>query len=227
VNVANVAPCDDGLACTTSDTCSGGVCVGALPAECDDGNLCTVDACDDLGGCTHAAEPPPSCVATGKAKIAIKTSADPTKNKLTVRFGKNLEPIDGAALGDPAVDTSYALCIYDDAAGQSALAVSVSLPPNGAWTSRAGREWAYVDKPGTLDGVQKMRLRAGGAGKARAQLAARGAALPLPAPLAVDRYFEQDPAVTAQLVSDAGLCLSAEFTSAKANDEHGYRATRH
>ena len=46
VNAANVEPCDDGLFCTTSDTCTGGSCLGSL-LDCGDDNLCTNDSCDD------------------------------------------------------------------------------------------------------------------------------------------------------------------------------------
>ncbi|MCE9625350.1 MAG: ice-binding family protein, partial [Deltaproteobacteria bacterium] len=42
--------CDDGNACTTPDTCSGGVCSGTL--DCGDGQVCTVDSCLD-GQCVH------------------------------------------------------------------------------------------------------------------------------------------------------------------------------
>src|SRR5207249_4118659 len=42
--------CDDGNACTTGDTCSDGVCVGAA-LSCDDGNPCTDDSCDPATGC--------------------------------------------------------------------------------------------------------------------------------------------------------------------------------
>lgn len=42
--------CDDGDACTTPDTCSGGVCSGTL--NCNDSQVCTVDSCED-GQCVH------------------------------------------------------------------------------------------------------------------------------------------------------------------------------
>ncbi len=50
----NSAPCNDGNACTTADTCSGGACVGGPPPNCDDGNPCTDDACKPNVGCTHS-----------------------------------------------------------------------------------------------------------------------------------------------------------------------------
>jgi len=46
------APCNDGIACTESDTCTAGVCAGA-PIICDDSNPCTSDACVD-GACTYS-----------------------------------------------------------------------------------------------------------------------------------------------------------------------------
>ena len=54
-NAINGGSCDDGLFCTTGDTCEAGACVGDpfVPAECDDGDPCTDDGCDLAGGCTH------------------------------------------------------------------------------------------------------------------------------------------------------------------------------
>lgn len=52
LHVNNTLPCDDADACTTADTCGGGVCVGAA-VGCDDGNGCTDDSCDSVAGCLH------------------------------------------------------------------------------------------------------------------------------------------------------------------------------
>jgi len=53
VHTNNTAPCSDGDACTTNDTCSGGTCVGGPAPNCDDGNVCTTDSCDPATGCVH------------------------------------------------------------------------------------------------------------------------------------------------------------------------------
>jgi len=48
----NTDPCDDGLFCTTGDTCAAGACAGAA-RSCDDGLSCTTDACDEAAdACT-------------------------------------------------------------------------------------------------------------------------------------------------------------------------------
>ncbi len=52
---ANTSVCNDGSACTTTDTCAAGVCTGTA-TNCDDANVCTADACDaTTGKCTHSA----------------------------------------------------------------------------------------------------------------------------------------------------------------------------
>jgi hypothetical protein len=48
----NTAPCNDGSACTSNDTCSGGQC-GGTAVDCNDNNPCTTDACAPASGCTH------------------------------------------------------------------------------------------------------------------------------------------------------------------------------
>ncbi|MFQ5592473.1 MAG: hypothetical protein ACE5HE_15050, partial [Phycisphaerae bacterium] len=52
-SVPNTLPCDDGDACTTLDTCSGGTCSGGAAPDCDDSNVCTDDWCDSSTGCLH------------------------------------------------------------------------------------------------------------------------------------------------------------------------------
>jgi len=54
----NTLTCDDGNACTTSDTCAGGLCVGGAARDCDDHDACTSDTCASATGCAHAPIPP-------------------------------------------------------------------------------------------------------------------------------------------------------------------------
>ncbi|MFN2426117.1 MAG: hypothetical protein ABR587_06685, partial [Candidatus Binatia bacterium] len=42
-NAANGTSCDDGSACTTDETCTGGVCGGGNAVVCTDDNACTDD----------------------------------------------------------------------------------------------------------------------------------------------------------------------------------------
>ena len=52
VHANNNALCDDGNACTTGDTCSGGSCKGTA-VRCDDNNPCTYNTCDSKKGCYY------------------------------------------------------------------------------------------------------------------------------------------------------------------------------
>ncbi len=70
VNAPDGSACEDGLACTTAESCVSGECVGAN--ACDDGDGCSLDACDKSGACTHA----PGCtvggIATGINGLGLK-----------------------------------------------------------------------------------------------------------------------------------------------------------
>jgi hypothetical protein len=59
-------PCDDGNACTVSETCSAGVCKGGVPGNvgqaCDDGDACTVGTTCSSGVCTNALSTNTQCV---------------------------------------------------------------------------------------------------------------------------------------------------------------------
>jgi len=51
-SVENGTPCDDGSACTASDTYIAGGCKPESKVSCNDGNKCTDDACAPKVGCT-------------------------------------------------------------------------------------------------------------------------------------------------------------------------------
>ena len=56
-HIDNVAPCNDGNVCTTSDSCVDGICQGGPPLVCDDANICNGgESCDPDVGCL-ASEP--------------------------------------------------------------------------------------------------------------------------------------------------------------------------
>jgi hypothetical protein len=47
----NTAPCSDGNACTTGDTCGGGSCQPGGATVCNDNNACTTNSCNPATGC--------------------------------------------------------------------------------------------------------------------------------------------------------------------------------
>ncbi len=54
IQLPNAQPCEDGNACTQSDTCANFACTGK-PLVCSDGNPCTDDSCDTQGACKFLA----------------------------------------------------------------------------------------------------------------------------------------------------------------------------
>jgi hypothetical protein len=66
VPIADNTPCDDGNACTQTDTCQGGVCVGANPIVCPPpANPCEVSTCDPGSGTCVTANAPNRTVCGG------------------------------------------------------------------------------------------------------------------------------------------------------------------
>ncbi len=51
-NMPDGVPCTDGTACTKSDSCLSGTCLGKV-VDCDDNNPCTNDGCDSQSGCAN------------------------------------------------------------------------------------------------------------------------------------------------------------------------------
>ena len=69
----NDRPCDDGISCTASDTCSGGSCQSGTPSDalCDDLNACTDDICDAVLDCQYTNN-------TGPCDSGLECSANDT-----------------------------------------------------------------------------------------------------------------------------------------------------
>jgi hypothetical protein len=59
---ANGTACNDGNACTQTDTCQAGACVGGNPVVCNDNNPCTDEVCNPAtGGCVITPNDGNSC----------------------------------------------------------------------------------------------------------------------------------------------------------------------
>ncbi len=75
--------CDDGDACTESETCKTGTCSGVAVtgATCSDGNACTTDSCHKTKGCQHQAVADGSPCGAGKScKAGVCGNVDPCGN---------------------------------------------------------------------------------------------------------------------------------------------------
>jgi hypothetical protein len=200
-----VAP---GGATTTTTTTTTTTLVNATTSTTTSTTTTTTPATD----CTP--DPRSDCLSAepSGAKLAIAADADATRDSLKLQW-RAADAVALSDFGDPASTTGYAICLYD-ALG---LGASDDAP---AGRSCGGRPcWRaststihYKDPSTTPDGIRKMTLVAGNAGRARIDLTGRGANLRLP-PLPLTAPFE----VQLQR-SDGGQCYSAAFSAAPVCD---------
>jgi cysteine-rich repeat protein len=213
-NNANGDGCDAFCHIETCYICSGqpSACAPAPNGSpCDDGDPCAKNTCDGSGACTGLR----SCRSAEKSMLLVKTSTTASKDKLTWKW------INGAAttltdLGVPTGTTNYTLCVYAGTA-----VATVNLPAGSDWKAAGITGFKFKDPTGIPDGAQKVSLKSGAAGKAKALVKGRGSNLPdtLVPPLTLP--------VTAQLVNDTNdVCFGSVFNTSNVikNDTRQFKA---
>lgn len=208
--------CDDGNS-LLGDCCLPDCRFARSSAPCGSEELCDavrLGACDGAGTCVAG---PAGCslqkwcggeltlrdeVGTGDDRLRMKTGGG--------RFGPILSNVTPELIGDPANDTRYALCGYDDYrpdAG-SLIMYGVELAPQSGWESA---EDGFVLRHGDRSPLRRAAVTA-----ARLRLVAEGPALALPGPAGANEYF--NPIPNFFFVSDAGLCAEiGQFDEAVRN----------
>lgn len=225
--------CDDGALNGTTASCCTLACLYAdAGSPCaDDGDLCTSDTCDGSGACVHAEAPAAPCtmpLATLGAKVTIvsKPPGAPDVVKFQWAKGPDVTP---DAFGAPDATTAYALCVYDQAngipsavyhAGPSATCGATSCWKRVPKPPKATTGWKLADKTGGPDGIVKVLLKSGLAGKAKVQVVAGKRDLVLgPLPLLAT------PSVIAQVRTSDGACWGATFAGAGITKNDGAKFT--
>jgi hypothetical protein len=219
----NSAPCQDASLCTTGDTCSGGTCVGGPAVEC-----APCEVCKPLAGCLVG--PRDDCKPSlGKDKISLKDSPVDAKDKIKWTWGRG-EATTAGELGSPVTTDDYTLCVYDRPLFQRRLFLDATAPADGScvnggscWSARGtppgSKGFIYKDSKILLpDGLKRVKLQPGIAGKAKAQVSGLGANLALPSPMNVGLP------VVVQLQGENGTCFESVFTTAKQNVEDSFKA---
>jgi hypothetical protein len=165
-------------------------------------------------------------ISAGKSVFQLKHAASGDKLLWNWKQGESTGVAD---FGDPTnTDTIYTLCVYGQVAGTSQLALQAIVPPGGTCGSRpcwkASRKgFVYSDAAAAADGIKKIILNSGAAGKAKIKVKGGGNALDTP-PLPL----HQDPQVVVQLKNTfaGGRCWEARFSQpAKKNDANQFKDT--
>jgi hypothetical protein len=152
----------------------------------------------------------------GRSSLKIKDYAN-GRNQVTWKWNRGATGIED--FGDPVHSSAtHRVCLYD-ASGNPQPLLEVDVPPAGTcgtkpcWRATT-KSFVYRNRVGEPDGVIKLLLKAGLAGRAKVLAAAKGVNLQTPAmPLSLP--------VSAQLVIADGVssqCWQTTFTTATVND---------
>jgi hypothetical protein len=176
---------------------------------------------------TCGASPLGVCTAAEKAKLTI-SEKKAGKEKVKFQLTKLLPALVQSAFGSPvASDTSYALCVYD---ATNALVGSYEVARGGdtcgtkpCWKDFKGIGYQYTDKAQTADGINKMLLAGGDAGKGKAKVQGSNKASTLPT--GVTAMLAGDTSATAQLLVSDGQCYGMALPTVKKNDGLEFQAS--
>jgi hypothetical protein len=167
-----------------------------------------------------AATPEVGCQpsASQRGRLALRNTTPDDRDQLTWKWTASaLTP--KSDFGAPLTTSTYALCLYD-ATGLRLTATAPfddTCPAKPCWKeTKAG--FKYRDKDLTPDGLARIKLRAGGAGKGKISVRGNGANLGLPSP-------PLSTPVRVQLKrSDASACWEATFSTPTKNDTTTFKA---
>jgi cysteine-rich repeat protein len=200
---------DAGEDCDDSNTAAGDCCSPTCQNE-PEGSACTIPLfvcpsgrCNSTGSCITA--PRDDCRTALKSILLFKVNDDDTKDKLIWKWIKGEETA-VEDFGVPTVSTNYEFCVY---AGTSALVVDAQIPGGGPppWSAIGTKGYKYFEPTGVPSGVNKVILKSGAAGKAKALLKGKGSNLPSGGMFPPGWTLP----VTAQLVSSTNACFEATY----------------
>jgi len=149
--------------------------------------------------------------AGGASLLDVRNGTPDSKDRLLWKWSKGATT-SLADLGNPLATTNYEFCLYD---GDANLVSHASAPAGGSCNAASPRPcwkqtstgFKYVDKDLTPNGVQKLLLKAGTAGKPSILLKGRGDLLDTPA-LPISSL-----PVRAQLMNGDGVCWEGQYAT--------------
>lgn len=183
-------------------------------------------------GC--AAAPTPGCIASGKALLLVNEKKA-GKEKLKVSLKSLSSAVTQGQFGNPVVagGSNYAVCIYD-AADQLVAEMSVSRagdncgsPPAPCWKTSSTKGYKYKDKPAAADGILKMILIGGDAGKGKVIIGGKNdsAKSMTSLPTGIAALLESNAQATVQLLTNDASCFGGTVTQVKTADGLQFKAT--
>ncbi|GIW39447.1 MAG: hypothetical protein KatS3mg076_0024 [Candidatus Binatia bacterium] len=172
------------------------------------------------------ATPQAGCVSPGKSIVLVKDKTlpkgEPQRADRVIWKWLKGPSVAFADFGDPVTgSTGYSLCVYDETGGVASLVSSFGVPAGATcapgkpcWklvgSASNPKGYLYKDKLAATDGIAKILLKAGDAGKSKILVIGKGGQLSLPGPAGA-AYFQQDTGLVVQLLSGAGSCWEVRY----------------
>jgi len=225
-----VEPCwtCEGEPSTCARATEGTSCGGGSTCNAEGACVCAPGICGPCRTCDAAL----GCIAAPREDC--RASLSPTKARLDVRDGEPSlrDAVDWtwpkgatttrAELGDPTASSSVDVCVFG---ASSDVLLSARVPAGGTcggkpcWRGTA-KGFTYADGTGAADGITKLQLVAGAAGKAKALVRGKGAALEVPTP-------PLELPLRVQLQVEGGACFESVHDAAgvRRNEAGVFKAT--
>lgn len=157
--------------------------------------------------CAATPRPCRTTAVAGKAAVTMRDAPGGARDAFAWTWGKGA-PTSTADFGDPLTTDAWDVCVYD----AGVLVLSATAPPGGlcpkrpCWKVRK-QGFDYADRERTPSGIGNVTLRAGGAGKARLAVRAKGDHLILPSLSALTGPLD------VQLQRPSGGCFGARYNA--------------
>lgn len=223
--------CDDGNA-DAGDCCSSTCQYELLGSACNDGIVCTaLDTCDGAGTCQPGG-PATTCAASWAKASLVINETKPGKEKLVAKI-KGGPALAQSDFGDPDTgSTSYDVCLFDDADN---LVASLLVDRAGGtcagkpcWKANKDTGWQYQDKGASSDGVTKMKLSGGAAGKTQIQVQAANNEKKgqLSMPTGIAAALQTSANATLQIVASDAQCFAVTVGEIKKQEADSFTGIR-
>jgi hypothetical protein len=158
------------------------------------------------------------CIPAGRGILLVKEKV--SGNERLKALLKGLVPtVDATQFGDPVSGmTVYAICLYD---GSDALVATLEVDRAGAtcagqpcWKALGTSGFRYSDAATTADGVQKIIVKGGDAGKGRVLVKAKNntARGQTSMPVGITAALESNASATVQVLTDDADCFTLTLT---------------
>jgi len=163
---------------------------------------------------------PAVCIAPEKGSLLVNDKK-PGKEKIKVSLTKLQASVPQSQFGNPiSGTTAYAVCIYD-AANQLAGEYTVdragdTCDGKPCWAAISDKGYKYSDKGTTADGILKMKLSGGAAGKGKIKVLGKNSSSNLPTGVAA--LLQNQTSATVQVLTSDASCFGVGLSEVKKAD---------